>query len=188
MPSVIYSVDINLKSRQLMQSKVQECINLIRKLPEARQLMKEIEKEGTIRFSVSEHSLAKQFKAYWDMDQRVICVSPSSVNSVEELLESMIFEMHNASVSSEIERLDRLAAQREIDRESYIRAIEYLEFVNSKAASAMVEKGVKLAIFPPTTCLETYQDFEEHYRYQKIGGHSQWIGRTYDQLIERYPR
>lgn len=158
------------------------CLNKIQQLSEAKDLMATIQKEGPIRFAKSNHTLSKQFGAFWDMDQRVICVYPEFHRNEGEMIQSLIFEMHNALISSKIEAFDRLASERKIGREDYIRSIEHLEYVNSKNASALVEKGIQKGIFPISARMNTYRNFEEHFYYQKLGGHSDWIGKTFDML------
>jgi hypothetical protein len=158
-------------------------LTTIQKLSEARQLIADIQREGPIRIKLNDHHLSEKFGAFWDMYNRNICISDSSKNSEGDVISSIIFELHNAQANSKIEYYDNLAIKRKISRENYVQAIERIEFENSKKASAIVEKGIKLGIFPVTARLNTYRNFEEHYHYQKIGGHSAWIGKSYDEYI-----
>jgi hypothetical protein len=180
---LVFIFNLNLCYAALTTQDVQVCIDTIRQLPEARQMMAEIHKEGSLRIAVSNHSLSRQFGAYWDMEQRVICVHPGFHNSLGELIGSILFEMHNAFSHSKILHYDELAMAGQIDRESYVRSIEYIEYLNSKETAAMAQIGIERGIFPPETKRFTYKDFDEHYYYQKYGGHSDWIARTYDRLV-----
>jgi hypothetical protein len=180
---LIFILGINSSYAASMTPKdVQLGINKIQQLPEARELMETIQNEGVVRIAVSYHPLAKQFGAYWDVDQRVICVNPEFHNSVGQLIGSILFEMHNALTHSEILYYYDLASANQIDKESYVRSIEYIEYLNSKNTAAMAERGIESGIFPPETKRHTYRDFEEHYYYQQYGGHSAWIERSYDSL------
>lgn len=162
---------------------LQNCINKMQKLPEIRELLAEIQREGLIRIITSNHGLARQFGAFWDPDQRTISVNLSAHTSEGELIGSILFEMHNASINSQLDHLDYLAVRRQIDKRSYVEAVERLEYQNSVKASKIAQKGIELGIFPPSATLQTYSSFEEHYRIQQEAGHSSWIARTYDNLV-----
>lgn len=155
----------------------------IQKLPEARQLIADVQKEGPIRIKLNNHQLSQQFGAFWDMNNRTIAISQSSKESEGDIIGSIIFELHNAQANSKIDYYDNLAFKRKISRENYIQAIERIEYENSKKAASIIEKGIKLGIFPNSARLHTYRNFEEHYHYQKQGGHSAWIGKSYDHMF-----
>lgn len=157
-------------------------VAIIQKLPEAQKLIADIQQEGKITITVNRSGVLEEFGAYWDPDNRQICVNISNDSSQGSLIGSIIFELHNASVNSKIDYFDNLARTGKIDREGYVRAIEYLEYQNSLNAAKLAQKGIDKGLFPSSSRLPTYKNFEEHYRYQKIGGHSQWIARTYDNL------
>lgn len=154
----------------------------IMELPEARQLVALIQQEGPISVMVNTSSSAHCFKALWDLDRRVILVSMIPGRSEGDLIASILFELHNASITSQLDRLDMLASQRKIGKEKYVRDVEYLEFKNSHDTARLAEKGIGLGLFPRDARLPTYSTFEEHYRVQKMGGHSTWIGNTFDKL------
>ncbi len=164
---------------------VQGCIDKIRQLPEARELITTIQKEGPIRFAISEHELGKKFGAYWDVDQRVICINPEFHESEGRIIGSMLFEMQNAFSTAVIEKLYDLVSQGKMDKETFIRSMEFQEYTNSKRAAAMAQRGIDLGIFPKSALLPTYSNFEEHYHYQKIGGHSAWFAKYYDQMAPK---
>lgn len=181
-PTVAFS---QTKEKNITAAHVQECIDKIQELPEAREMMEAIQKDGPVRIAVSNHPLSQQFGAYWDVDQRVICVCPAFHSSVGKMIGSILFEMHNALHDSQINHYYDLASEGKIDRESYIRSIEHLEYLNSKSTAALAEKGIEQGIFPPEARRNTYDNFEEHYYYQQYGGHSAWIGRSYDSLAPK---
>jgi hypothetical protein len=161
---------------------LKSCFEAIKKIPEARQLLVLIQKEGPLRIIISHHPLARKFGAFWDVDNRIICVNQSSHRSEGALIGSILFEMFNASISSKLDHLDNLAMKGQIDKESYIQSVERLEWENSISASRIANKGIQEGIFPSSAFLPTYSTFEEHYRIQKMGGHSAWIAHNFDQL------
>lgn len=162
---------------------LQPCLKKILQIPEAKNLIAAIQQEGPIRIKVNNHPLSNQFGAYWDVDERTICVSLSSNQGEGELIGSIIFELHNAFANAKLDYLDKLARERILNRESYVKAVEFVEYENSLAASKLAKKGIDMGIFPRQAHLPTYKNFEEHYRYQRVGGHSVWIERNYDQLF-----
>ena len=158
-------------------------LNMILTIPEARALIAAIQSEGNFSIVTNNHQLSKQFGAFWDMTNRKICISLTSNCSEGEILGSILFELQNAAVNSKLEQLDYLAATRRIKKEAYVQQVERLEYENSKKAVVLAKKGIELGILPKNACLPTYNSFEEHYRFQKIGGHSEVIGKNYDQLM-----
>ena len=158
----------------------------ILKLPEARHLIKDIQKAGPFRVLVDNHSkLSNQFSAYWDPDTRTIVVSLKSNQFGGEIIGSILFELHNALINDKLEHVYDLASRGQIDKESFVEAIERLEYQNSLKASKLAERGIKLGIFPSSARLFTYRDFDEHYYYQKKGGHSAYIANNYDQFAKK---
>lgn len=161
---------------------LQKSLMAIQQLPEARELIAAVQKEGPIRILTSDYSLANQFGAFWDPDRRIIYVKSPTHGNEGAAIGSILFELQNALGTSKIDHLDDLATKRKIDKESYVEAMEYLEYQNSIKASQIAEKGIQMGIFPKGAHLPTYRNFEEHYHYQKVGGHSAWFARNYDEL------
>lgn len=157
-------------------------VEIIEKLPEAKDLIAAIQKEGPIRIKASNSSLAGQFGAYWDGQNREINIKMGSERSEGAIIGSILFELQNAKVGSEWNRLDRLAMGRRIDRSTYIREAEYLEYQNSLNCAKLTDKGIQMGLYPSEARLYTYRDFDEHFYYQKKSGHSQVFGRNYDCL------
>jgi hypothetical protein len=160
----------------------------IQKVPEARNLIENIKKEGPIRIAVKSSHLSQQFGAFYDTVNRIVYVNPSWHDNEGEMISSILFELHNASVNSKLDHFDYLAYTGQIDKESYVKGVEYLEYVNSKNASRIVEKGIALGVFPASARMNTYENFEEHYRWQIYGGHSAYIAKNYEQLAPKMQR
>lgn len=165
---------------------LQDCLFKIQQLPETRNLISTIQKEGPIRIVINDdHYLTKKFGAFWDPNHRTITVNYSNDISEGSLIGSIVFEMHNALVNSKMLDLDNLAVAGKIDRDAYVEEFERLEYKNSKDASKLVQKGIRKGVFPRSAYLPTYETFEEHFYVQKEAGHSDFIGRNFDQLAPR---
>lgn len=177
----------NYKNTQLKSincaPKLQKYLMKILNVAEVRALIIKIQQEGPFQIEVDSNEIAEEFGAYWDEAYRTICVNFNARSSEGEVIGSILFELHNAAANSQLEHYNNLATARKINRESYIRAIEHIEYENSKKAAKIAEKGIALGVFPVGARLPTYRNFEEHYHYQKIGGHSAVIGHNYDLLI-----
>ncbi len=162
---------------------LRDILETIQQLPEAKKLIDTIQKEGAISIKVNTSQTLREFGAFWDPDRRIIFVNYSPNDSRGALIGSILFELHNALVNSKINYFDELAAKGQIKKEDYVQAIEHLEYQNSLNASKIAEKGIKLGILPASARLPTYRNFEEHYLYQKIGGHSAWIASNYNRIV-----
>lgn len=159
---------------------LQKCLQAILQIPEAKTLINAIRKEGSIHIAVQNTPLSKQLGAYWDPDQRVIFIDFSSSHDEGLIIGSLLFELHNASVNSQINHLNKLASQRKIDKADYVESMEYLEYINSLNASKIAQKGIKMGILPCDSQLPTYPNFKEHFKAQKMSGHSALFARNYD--------
>lgn len=157
------------------------CLEKIFKVDEARSLIAQVKQEGPVRVITNKHQLSDQFGAYWDMERRVICVNCQSTEG--KWIGSILFELCNAAANSKLVHLDDLASKGQIDKESYVSSVERIEFENSHIAARIANRGIELGIFPEDAFLPTYDTFEEHYKYQKIGGHSAWIAKNYYNLV-----
>jgi hypothetical protein len=169
----------------LCSPELQNVVATIQQLPEARKLIATIQEEGPISIVVNTTSTLRQFGAFWDPDRRIIAVNVTSDSSQGTLIGSILFELQNAFVNAKLNHLHDLASEGKIEKEKYVRAIEFLEYKNSLKASKLSEKGVKLGIFPVEARLPTYRNFKEHYRFQKLGGHSAWLEQNYNQIAPK---
>jgi len=160
------------------------CLEKIFKVEEARALISQVKREGSVRVITNKHQLSDQFGAYWDMERRVICVNCQSTEG--KWIGSILFELCNAAANSKLVHLDDLASRGQIDREGYVSSVERIEFENSHIAAKIANSGIAQGIFPEDAFLPTYDTFEEHYKYQKIGGHSAWIEKNYYNLVPQH--
>lgn len=161
---------------------LRSCLNKIEQIPEARQLIEKIQQDGPFCIKVSEHSLGQQFGAFWDIDNRAINVNVAGHRTEGEMIGSILFELQNALMSRKLDDLDRQAMMGQVNRDKYVESVEYIEYVNSKNAARIADTGIQMGVLPRSAMLNTYPSFEEHFKWQKYGGHSAWIAGTYDQL------
>jgi hypothetical protein len=165
---------------------LQKYINKIQKIPEAKALIEFIQQQGRIQIVNRNETLSNQFGAFWDPDQRVICIAISPRMTEGTIIGTILFELHNASISYQFNHLDRLATEGKIDKASYVKSMEYLEYINSLNAAKIAEKGIQMNIFPSDARLPTYRNFEEHFEMQKRSGHSAYFARNFDNLCKGY--
>lgn len=179
-----FSISLHAKNSTYVACvpELQQCLKKIQMLPEGRELIMKIQQEGPIRIGLARTQLSSEFGAFWDPDRRMICLNPSWHGSEGEMIASILFEMHNALVSSKMEKLNYLAECGQISRDKYVESFERLEYENSVNASRIAKKGIQMGIFPPSSKMHVYKDFEEHFHYQIISGHSRWIARNFDNL------
>ena len=157
-------------------------LKAIQALDEGKQLLDKILAEGTITIQLADNYVTNQFAACWSCENRTIVIGLAASPSEGEILSSLIFELHNALMTSHLDEIDLKAMQGKTDREKYVRAVELIEYGNSIAASNIAKAGVERGLFPTNTYLHVYNDFDEYFYYQKLSGHSDIIGKNYDML------
>lgn len=161
---------------------LQHDLALIQKLPEAKSLIASIQQEGPIKIIAKNTHLSNTFGAYWDPDQREICIAIGPGITTGSIIGSILFELHNAYVNSKIDYFDQLAMRGEIDQAHYVQEMEYLEYLNSLNAASLAQKGIDKGIFPQDAYLHTYRNFQEHFNAQKMSGHSSCFEHNYQLL------
>lgn len=150
------------------------------KIPEAKAIIEKVRQEGSFQIIVESTGLTRQFGAFWDPDRRIICIDASKDQSEGDIIASLLFELHNAAVTFQFDRLDERAAKGEITKELYIESMEYIEYLNSLSASKIANKGISMGVLPADARLPTYPNFQEHFKAQKSSGHSACFARNFD--------
>ncbi|MBA3237871.1 MAG: hypothetical protein H0T62_05910 [Parachlamydiaceae bacterium] len=159
-------------------------LEAIQALPEGKALLSRILTEGPLTIAVGKNDVVRDFSACWDSDSRTILIGLFSRPTRGEVIGSLIFELQNALVSSQFDKLNEKVTRGKLSKVEYIRAMEYLEYVNSINASKLAKIGIQKGLLPKSACLPTYKNFEEHFYYQKVSGHSDIIGWNYDLLVQ----
>jgi hypothetical protein len=161
---------------------LQKWLNAIQKIPGANDLLAGIRSEGPIRIRINNTDLSHQFGAYWDPDERTICVAVSQGVTDGSIIGSILFELHNAQVNSKLDQLSRLAIRGEISKDQYIESMERLEYINSINASKMAKTGIEMGVLPADAHLPTYSNFKEHFKMQK----KKWALRMLCSKLRQY--
>jgi hypothetical protein len=157
----------------------------IRQLDQGQLLIDQVTKEGPLTIQVADNRVTKNFSACWDGARRIILIGLASRPSDGEIIASLLFELHNAVMTSHLDNLDNLAQQKAIDKGTYVRNVEHVEYMNSIKSSKLAQMGVQQGLFPKNTYLHVYKDFNEYLHYQQISGHSAIIAENYE-LLMRY--
>lgn len=176
----ISSVYNNICSPQLVSS-----VKQIEKVPEGQQLLAAIQREGPLNFSVLKSEATDAFGAAWDRETRTIYINLTQHPTRDSIIASLLFELHNASTDSKYNHLNYLASTGQIDKKNYVRSMEYVEYENSLKTAVLADKGIAMGLFSREARLPIYGSFEEHFHYQKIGGHSAWMAMAYDEIAPK---
>lgn len=160
-------------------------VQSIERLPSAKRLIMEVQRNGPIHLDVNQSPFLSDFEAYWEADKRRIVVNLAAGSN--RALSSILFELCNALTHAQFVHYYRLVSEGKIDKESYIHAIELIEYKNALHTSQLISEGIKLGVYPQSSDFPTFASFEEYLHAQQIAGHSDWVGRTYDMVISQRP-
>ncbi|HEV8051942.1 MAG TPA: hypothetical protein VGP47_05560 [Parachlamydiaceae bacterium] len=165
---------------------VQKYLQAILKIPEAKTLLEDIQKEGLIQISAKSTVLSKRYGAFWDPDRRVIYVDLSPTRSEGSKIRFLLFELHNASVNSQFKHLNDLAKKGKINKKNYVESMEYLEYINTLKTAKLAEIGIKMGMLPSDSHLQTFSTFKEHFNAQKLSGHSACYAHNYELRVKSH--
>lgn len=157
------------------ESELQDTLSTIQKVEGANELLERVLKDGPLTIKIEKEFV---FGAYWDCSKRIIAIVPE-----ENKIYSLLFELHNAAAQDEFDHYNLLAYQNQISKEDYVRAFECIEYQNVLKTAAIVDEGIREGIFPASCQNHYHSNFEEHFAYQKLTGHSAYVAGIYDSLI-----
>ncbi len=149
------------------------------RLPEAKQLLETINKEGPVGLILDP---AAEAGAYWDSYNRRIGINLEMCRNDGVIINCILFELHNAANDKKLRNFTNLAAKGKISKEAYVEAIEKIEHENAVSASRLLRKGIEENIYPPQAKWSVFSSFEDHYLVQQLTGHSLFIAERYDQM------
>lgn len=152
---------------------------------QTQQLLKRVEAQGAVSIKTTTFG-ANASNAAWFPEERTIYLNVSKSRTQGSMICSIVFELHNALSDNQFTKCDQLARTGKINKAQYIEAIERIEYNNALQASRMLENGVRKGVFPSDSLWPIASTFEEHFRIQKMAGHSSVIGQLYDDLIHVY--
>ncbi len=152
-------------------SLLQPHLKRLSEMPEVRELLAQIVRDGSIQIVYRNCPLAAQFGAYWDRQRRCICIYRSSEEKEGELLGTLLFELENAANDRCFARVDTLFVEGKIDGKRYAEFMEFLEYIHSLKAAKIAKEGIEANILPAEAALPIYPNFCEYLRAQQEGGH-----------------
>jgi hypothetical protein len=169
-------------AQPLHPPQITQPLNLLYRLDESRQLLEKVESEGQLTIK-SSHFGANQSNAAWVPSERAIYLNFGKRRTVGSIIASIVFELHNALSDQQFDYYDELAKQGKISRDQYIAAIEHVEYLNACNASKILEKGIRMGVFPYDAEWPVPSNFQQHFHIQQMAGHSAIIGQMYDSLM-----
>lgn len=162
-------------------SELEGVVNLALQLPEVQAVLDEVLKDGPIQVKKNK-KYSSEFEGYWEDWTRTIYITKDRYSSNGTLLSTFMHELHNAYRNSDLSYYNELARQHKISKKKYVRAIEYVEFLNARDSSRLLALGIERGIYPKDARWDIPEDFEVHYKIQRQSGHSAYIARSYDYL------
>ena len=169
-----------LKTRH---AEVNAVIRSLQRLPESNQVIEEALRQGSITVEVSTGRMP--FNAMWENAPRRIVVDKRAARNQGSLLCHVLFELMNAASEEKYQELCEMAIDGLIDCDTYVEAVERIEYENMLRADAIVEKGVFLGVFPSAERWGMIDDFATHYKIQQLAGHSTSIVQEYREMTGR---
>lgn len=158
-----------------------QSVNAILRFPKSHKLIHEVTRQGKITLLTT--SMPGEPEAIWNSNNRSIIINTYTTKNPGRALSSIIFEFHNAKSTDTLYQVHHKASTGQLTKEQYVETIERIEHANALSASELLNKGIQEGFFPKTAKWTVLKNFEAHYRFQQLAGHSQWIARKYD----RYP-
>lgn len=162
-------------------------IQALEKLPEARELIDEVQKQGPIQVVYLDMP-GQELEGFWNAALRQIEVNRSAQQSQGRLIGTILFELHNAQTSQKLIQITDLAKRNLITKDEFVSSVEKMEHGNALHASHLLEKGIKLGYYPKDSSWPIFYQFEDHYKLQQVLEHSKWLANHYDQLNKQAPK
>lgn len=162
-------------------SEYEDILKTLQKHPRVNQLIEKVLQDGPLSISTNKY-FSNNFEGYWSLEDRTVYLTKVKNTAKNELLITLLFELHNASRSADFQKLDALASEGQISRKKYIEAVEYIEYENALATSFILKEGVSMGLFPSQCRWDLPKTFQSHLSTQKELGHCEWIGEIYDYL------
>lgn len=149
----------------------------IASFPQGIDLLDQVARQGRVRIVYGEGGS-------WNPEERSLTLQRPNGDQVA-LLQTLIFELHNALREVEIHPIWKKAERGEVDKELFVRSIEAWEHENLLRAERLVRQGIEAGQLPKELSIDPFEDFETHYMLQQISGHSQRYAEAYDQIVQR---
>jgi hypothetical protein len=162
---------------------LKEAVAILQKMPQIRHLIHNIQQKGFIDIVLSQPN-SFDFDALWNGEKRVIIVNLSNNKFLSSQIQTILFELHNATSNHHFMTLVEKARNHQISKELYVESIERMEHANALNTSQLIEMGIKKGIFPLQARWEIFPKFDDYYKLQQLQDHSSWIAKNYDYLSQ----
>lgn len=168
-----------------VSSEMQYQAEMLLRYPDTREFLYSLQKEGPI--ALKWIPMGKDsFNACWYGEKRMVCLNSSKQWTESRKFFSILFELQNAYSNHQFVYLDELASKGQISKQSYVEAVETVEYQNVVRTIEFLKKGIHLGYFPSYTEIPVFSDFKEHLEIQKHTGHSAFIAQKYDLINKRF--
>lgn len=162
-------------------------IETLEKLPEAKALIAEVEKQGPVRVVYMDMP-GQELEGFWNASARQIEVNRSLKKTTGSLVCTVLFELHNAKTSQRLIQITDMARNNQISKDEFVSSVERMEHQNALNASNLLEKGIKMGVYPADARWPIYYQFDTHYKLQQVLQHSKWLANHYDKLNKIGPK
>lgn len=160
---------------------LQKPLSTILAHPQSAALINRVERQGPIKVTYVSFGEQKPH-AIWEADTRTIFINKDIRPSHQQVINSIVFELHNASSTQEMMFLFDQAEKGALAKDQFVEGIERMEHRNALAAQSLIEDGIARGHFPVGCRMYFYDSFDDYYIVQQILGHSQWIAAKYDEF------
>ncbi len=162
-------------------------IHAVNQMDEVNEILQEVEHRiGPIQVELKPHR--SKFNALWNPGLRAIQLNQNAQRSLSDNIISIVFELHNAKVTAQMDEVTQLARAGLISRLEYMETMERLEHINALSTKSIIQKGVARGIFPRNTYWNIPESFDVHFNLQKSSGHTAWFSTIYNQMASQMPR
>ncbi len=166
-------------------AELEPAVRKIYLLPEARALIEKASQEGEITLAtMSKKKIG--FQGLWEAETRTIYVN--SNRNIDKIVQTILFELHNAQSNSSFELLWGDARLGRIDKESFVERAERLEHHHLLKTQALIERGIAKGILSHDSTLSFSKQFDQYYSTQQQRGHSQWFSKEFDRTCPMHMR
>jgi len=120
----------------------------------------------------------------WSLRGRVLAIRKDETQSgFLKVVSHFVFELLNASNSGKFKDLLLLASQKKMDKETFVRNIETIEFNNGHQCKKILNQAIAEHRLPEGPLTDgVFKDFELHYKYQQLIGHTEQIVSLYERV------
>lgn len=154
----------------------------IQAFPEGQDVISKVLESGPLYIAIN-RDLSDEFEGYWSVYERTIYITKNQPLSDCSLVTTLLFELHNALRTADIENMFALVKNHAIGRDEFIENLEYIEYENACNTATLLEQGAQNGFFPCNCGWNLSNNFAEHLRVQQKGGHAASLGRIYDTLF-----